>query len=109
MKASEKRVYRSEIAEAVHSMVEDFEQVGLVTKQTMRRFDESCLVKAEAIAPEEIRAIRQKAAVSQPVFARYLNVSKNLVSEWERGLKRPGGPALRLLAIVKKKGLEAIV
>jgi putative transcriptional regulator len=46
--------------------------------------------------------------VSQPVFARYLNVSKNLVSEWERGAKRPGGPALRLLAVVKKKGLKAI-
>ena len=47
--------------------------------------------------------------VSQPVFARYLNVSKNLVSDWERGVKRPGGPALRLLSIVSRKGLEAIV
>lgn len=28
---------------------------------------------------------------SQPVFARYLNVSKNLVSDWERGVKKPGG------------------
>jgi putative transcriptional regulator len=46
--------------------------------------------------------------VSQPVFARYLNVSKNLVSEWERGAKRPGGPALRLLTVVKKNGLRAI-
>jgi hypothetical protein len=41
--------------------------------------------------------------------AGYLNVSKNVVSEWERGVKRPGGPALRLLSIVKRKGLEAIV
>ena len=51
----------------------------------------------------------QSAGISQPVFARYLNVSKNLVSEWERGVKRPGGPALRLLSIVSRKGLEAIV
>jgi DNA-binding transcriptional regulator YiaG len=54
----------------------------------------------------EIHAIRER--VSQPVFARYLNVSKNLVSDWERGTKRPGGPALRLLSIVRRKGLEAI-
>lgn len=46
--------------------------------------------------------------ISQPVFARYLNVSKNLVSDWERGVKKPGGPALRLLTVIQKKGLEAI-
>jgi putative transcriptional regulator len=60
------------------------------------------------MAPEEIRAIGEQEHVSQPVFARYLNVSKNLVSDWERGAKRPGGPASRLLAVVRKKGLRGI-
>ncbi len=36
------------------------------------------------------------------MFARYLNVSKNLVSDWERGVKKPGGPALRLLTVIQK-------
>ena len=103
------RLFRSEIAVAMHGMVEGFERAGLVSKQTMRQFDETCLLPPPVIAPEAIRATREKEAVSQAVFARYLNVSKNLVSEWERGMKRPGGPALRLLAIVQKKGLEAIV
>ena len=62
----------------------------------------------EAFAPDEIRQIRQSEQISQPVFARYLNVSKNLVSDWERGVKRPGGPALRLLTVTQKKGLQAI-
>ena len=53
-------------------------------------------------------AIREAEHVSQGVFARYLNVSTNLVSEWERGQKRPGGPALRLLTIVRKSGLSAL-
>ena len=103
------KIYRSEISAAMHEMVEGFQRAGLVDKQTMRQFDETCLSPVHVLAPAEIRAIREKAAVSQPIFARYLNVSKNLVSEWERGMKRPGGPALRLLAIVQKKGLEAIV
>lgn len=51
---------------------------------------------------------RRVSGVSQPVFARYLNVSKNLVSDWERGEKRPGGPALRLLSIIQRKGLDAV-
>jgi putative transcriptional regulator len=61
------------------------------------------LDRVPALSPDEIKAIREKEAVSQPVFARCPNVSKNLVSEWERGTKRPGGPALRLLSIVKRK------
>jgi putative transcriptional regulator len=58
--------------------------------------------------PEEIRALRKREHVSQPVFAAYLNVTRNLVSDWERGIKRPGGPALRLLSIVEKHGLDAL-
>lgn len=103
------KIYRSEIAEAMHGMAEGFSRAGLVGKRTMRQFDQNCLAPAPALAPADIKAIREKVAVSQPVFARYLNVSSNLVSEWERGMKRPGGPALRLLAIVGKNGLEAIV
>lgn len=90
-------------------MMEGFHRSGLIDKRTMREFDEACLTPTPALAPEEIRAIREKERVSQPVFARYLNVSRNLVSDWERGVKRPGGPALRLLTIVRNRGLEAIV
>lgn len=102
------KTYRSEIAAAVHQTVEDIHEVGLVDKRTMREFDASCLLPAEPLEPEEIKAIREREQVSQPVFARYLNVSKNLVSDWERGVKRPGGPALRLLAVIRKNGLRAI-
>lgn len=102
------RIYKSEAMAAVHEMMEGFHQSGAIGKQTMREFDEACLGPTPALSPGEIKAIREREAVSQPVFARYLNVSKNLVSEWERGAKRPGGPALRLLTVVKKSGLRAI-
>jgi len=102
------KTYRSEIAAAVHETVEGMHEAGVVDKQTMRDFDVSCLAPAEPLPPEEIKAIREREQVSQPVFARYLNVSKNLVSDWERGNKRPGGPALRLLNIVRKNGLSAV-
>ncbi|NLI29950.1 MAG: helix-turn-helix domain-containing protein [Nitrospiraceae bacterium] len=52
--------------------------------------------------------MRKAAGVSQAVFACYLNVSVGLISQWERGEKRPQGPSLKLLNIVKKKGLDAI-
>ncbi len=102
------KAYRSEIAASVHEMMEGAAAAGVIDKQTMREFDVACLAPAEPLPPEEIRAIREREQVSQPVFARYLNVSKNLVSDWERGVKRPGGPALRLLSVVRKNGLRSI-
>jgi putative transcriptional regulator len=58
--------------------------------------------------PRTLLAIRKRAGVSQGVFAHYLNVKPKLISEWERGEKRPSGPSLKLLSIVKSKGLDAI-
>lgn len=103
------KTYKTELMASVHEMMEGFHESGTIDKQTMREFDEACLVPANPLKPDEIRAIREAEHVSQPVFARYLNVSKNLVSDWERGAKRPGGPALRLLSIVKRKGLAALM
>lgn len=102
------KTYRSEALAAVHEMMEGLHEAGAIDKLTLRAFDEACLTPASELTPEEIRAIREAEHVSQGVFARYLNVSKNLVSDWERGQKRPGGPALRLLTIVRKHGLAAL-
>ncbi len=105
----EKRKYRSEASRSIHEMMEGFHQSGAIDKITMREFDESCLEQNPTFNPQDIIALREAEMVSQPVFARYLNVSKNLVSEWERGTKKPSGPSLRLLSLVKRKGLEAII
>ena len=100
--------YRSDAFAAIHETMEALHDIGAVDKQTMREFDDACLTPVPVLAPDEIKAIRVREHISQPVFARYLNVSKNLVSDWERGVKKPGGPALRLLTVIQKKGLEAI-
>lgn len=102
------KTYKSEAMAAIHETMEGFYESGVIDKQTMREFDEGCLAELEPLTPEEIRSIREREHISQPVFARYLNVSKGLVSDWERGVKKPGGPALRLLSVVQKRGLEAI-
>jgi putative transcriptional regulator len=47
--------------------------------------------------------------MSQGVFARYLNVSTGYLSQLERGVKEPTGPALALLNVIRRKGIEAIL
>ncbi|WP_338926307.1 helix-turn-helix domain-containing protein [Mycetohabitans endofungorum] len=71
--------------------MEALHEIGAVDKQTMREFDKACLAPVQVMSPEEIRELRERECLSQPVFARYLNVSKNLISDWERGVKKPGG------------------
>ena len=100
--------YRSDAFAAIHETMEALHEVGTIDKQTMRQFDEACLTPVLVLSPEEIKSLRLREHISQPVLARYLNVSKNLVSDWERGVKKPGGSALRLLAVIQKKGLMAI-
>jgi putative transcriptional regulator len=100
--------YRSKACAAIHETMEALHEVGAIDKQTLREFDESCLTPVLPMPPERIRALRERDHLSQPVFARYLNVSKNLVSDWERGVKKPGGPALRLLTMVEKNGIQVI-
>ncbi len=63
----------------------------------------------EPLTGKQILALREREGVSQGVFARVLNVKPKLVSEWERGEKKPSGPSLKLLSLVKARGLEAII
>jgi putative transcriptional regulator len=103
-----RKKYRSEISRSVHRAMTDLHEIGLVDTKTMRELDRMCLTKADAFKPAGIRAIRSKAGVSQAVFAEHLGVTTGLVSKWECGEKRPSRMALKMLALVKAKGLDVI-
>jgi putative transcriptional regulator len=100
--------YRSEAMAALHELMQDLHDGGVIDKKTMRRFDEACLTPIRPLKPKEIKAIRELERVSQSVFANYLNVTASLVSKWERGEKKPSGPSLKLLSLVEKKGVAVV-
>lgn len=103
-----KKQYSNKIAAAVHETAEDFYAIGLMSKKTMREFDEMCLTPVKPLTPKQIAAIREREMASQAVFARYLGVSVNLISQWERGEKKPQGASLKLLTLVKRNGLASV-
>lgn len=103
-----KKKYKSDISEALHSAAEALHKVGALDKTTMRGFDARHLEVPAEIAPAEIKRIRERNKVSQPVFARYLNTSESTVEKWETGAKKPSGMALKLLTVVRKHGLEVL-
>jgi putative transcriptional regulator len=103
-----KSKFKSAIREGVYASASALYKVGAIDKATMRHFDESCLTVPPVIKPAQIKQLREKNHVSQPVFARYLNTSESTIKQWETGAKKPSGMALKLLAVVQKHGLEVL-
>lgn len=95
------------INEALETM-RDLEQIGVVSKQTLRNF-ETQAIPPPTYTAESIRRLREHLHVSQAVFAAYLNASVSTVQKWENGEKKPSGAALRLLSVIERRGLEVLV
>jgi len=100
---------RREIVE----MTEGQHRLGLVSEEevqqvTLRMLGRDALPQIVRLSPAEIVKVRERAGVSQPVLAGFLNVGVQTVSQWERGMRRPTGMALKLLHVVKAKGIEAL-
>ncbi len=95
------------IKEALET-VRDLQEVGVVSKQTLRDF-EALAVPPPTYSAAAIRHLRENFHVSQAVFAAYLNASVSTVQKWENGEKKPSGAALRLLSVIERKGLEVLV
>ncbi len=100
--------YRSDISRSIHTGVSRLHDLGIVDKATMRRFDETCLTSVDQMTAGEVRELREREKASQAVFAAHLGVSPSTVGQWERGLRKVDGPALKLLTLVKVKGLSYI-
>ena len=96
--------YKNPIKAAIHETASDLHELGLIDKQTMWRFDESCLTPVQDFTGKEIRALRERENVSQVVFARYLNVRKESITQWERGYNGPLALRSNCCALCKRKG-----
>lgn len=100
---------KSSILGAVHETADDLHRQGFISKRTMCRYDALCLEPIPAYNNEDIRAMREKLNLSQTVLASVLNISVSTIRKWEQGDKQPSGPSLKLLNLLDRKGLEAVL
>ena len=98
----------SRILTNVHKSAARLHEAGFMDDVTMREFDALCLPPLRSYSAEDVQRIRAATKASQAVFATFLNVKKVTVAAWEQGTKKPSGPAVKLLDIVERKGLEAL-
>ena len=99
---------KKSILEVVHESAKGLYDADLVDAQTMRTFDALCLSPVRELSPNQIKKIRLREKVSQPVFALYLNTTLSTVKKWETGEKHPSGISLKFLDLISRKGLSAV-
>lgn len=100
---------QSRILCAVHETAGDLRDAGFIDKRRMRTYDQLCLPPMREYSADSIRALRDRYRVSQAVLAAILNTSLSTVRQWEIGEKRPSGPSVKLLSLLDRKGLQALL
>ena len=100
---------KSPIFEAVHETASDLHRLGFIHKRNVHKFDALCLAPVPDYSSEKIRALRDQLQLSQAVLAAVLNTSLSTVRKWEGGEKHPSGPSSKLLDLLERKGLEAVL
>lgn len=100
---------KNRILEAVHETAADLHRLGFIDQRKMRKYDALCLDPIPDYDSEKIRSLRDRFQLSQTVLASLLNTSPSAVRQWELGDKHPSGPSQKLLNLLERKGLEALI
>jgi len=100
---------RDSIVESITNTMTDLNNSGLVNDITMKNIESLCLPEVQEYSPEKIISIRKKLKLSQAALASVFNISPSTVQKWEQGNKKPTGASKKLLDIIERKGLEALV
>ena len=104
-----KTAVKSRILATVHETASDLHNAGFIDLRRMREYDALCLAPVPKYSSKEIRALRTRHKLSQAVLAAVLNTSLSTVRQWEIGDKHPSGPSLKLLNLLERKGLDALI
>ncbi len=104
----------SRLTTALLATADDMRRAGVLDaathkKITLRHLGDKAHDIPDAITGDEIRALRERAHLSQAVFARHLSLSVGYVSLLEGGAKQPTGAALALLDVIWRRGIGAIL
>lgn len=82
---------------------------GLVDDITMRNIEQLCIPEVKEFSPQKIISIRKKLSLSQAALASLFNISPSTVQKWEQGNKKPAGASKKLLDIIERKGVNALI
>ena len=102
------------LQEGLLEITRDFVAGGItpvadLEKLTLRLLGKDAVPQAAELTSNQIKRLRERANVSQAVLAAHIGVTAGYLSRLERGEARPSPPVARLLDLVRRKGIDAIL
>jgi len=104
-----KKKRTSAILETIYDTAQDLASFGFISERRMKAYGILSIPPVKPFSNTKIRALRKRLNVSQSVLATVLNMSTSTVQKWEVGEKSPSGPSLKLLNLLDRKGIAAVV
>ncbi len=99
----------SNIQDTIDNIAHGLHAAKIIEKKTLRELTDNELPILIEYTGEEIQKLRNKQHISQSVFAKYLNVSPAMIRSLEQGQRHAQGAILKLLNIVDRHGITALV
>lgn len=100
---------KSRIIQEMEETIAGLHKAGVITKKSMQEFSALRNLSVKPMTPRHIKQLRSKARLSQAVFAIAINTSLSTIQKWEAGDKAPSGPSLKLLSLIERKGITAVL
>ena len=99
----------SNIQDTINDLADGLYRADIIDKKTLRDLTDDDLPPLIEYTGEEIHELRLRQKVSQAVFAKYLNISPSMIRSLEQGQRHAHGAILKLLNIVARHGIDALI
>lgn len=99
----------SNIQNTINDIAHGLHNADMIDIKTLRDLTDDELPALIEYTGEEICQLRKRQKLSQSVFAKYLNVSPAMIKSLEQGKRHAHGAILKLLNIVARHGINALV
>ena len=99
----------SNIQDTINDIAQGLHRSNIIDKKTLRDLTDDDIPVLVEYTGEDIHQLRKKQKLSQSVFAKYLNVSPAMIRSLEQGQRHAHGAILKLLNIVERHGIGALI
>ena len=97
------------IQDTINDIAQGLHRSNIIDKKTLRDLTDDDIPVLVEYTGEDIHQLRKKQKLSQSVFAKYLNVSPAMIRSLEQGQRHAHGAILKLLNIVERHGIGALI
>lgn len=99
----------SSLQDTINDLAQGLHKANVIDIKTLRELSDDELPVLIEYTGDEIQQLRKRQRLSQSVFAKYLNISPAMIRSLEQGQRHAHGAILKLLNIIDRHGIGALI